>query len=51
MSHEKAKLDEIHYRYDKHWIPFQWALAICDDARQQQKIASDWLQQKVCEVS
>ncbi|KAK6108967.1 Bestrophin RFP-TM chloride channel family protein [Brugia pahangi] len=49
MSHEKAKLDEIHYRYDKHWIPFQWALAICDDARQQQKIASDWLQQKVCE--
>uniref|UniRef100_A0A1I8EGR0 Bestrophin homolog n=1 Tax=Wuchereria bancrofti TaxID=6293 RepID=A0A1I8EGR0_WUCBA len=49
MSHEKAKLDEIHYRYDKHWMPFQWALAICDDARQHQKIASDWLQQKVCE--
>ncbi|CAG9532521.1 unnamed protein product [Cercopithifilaria johnstoni] len=49
MSHEKAKLDELHYRYDKHWVPFQWALAICDDARQQQKIASDWLQQKVSE--
>lgn len=51
MSHEKAKLDELQYRYDKHWVPFQWALAICDDARQQQKIASDWLQQKVSEVS
>ncbi|KAL3986395.1 Bestrophin RFP-TM chloride channel family protein [Acanthocheilonema viteae] len=49
MSHEKAKLDELHYRYDKHWVPFQWALAICDDARQQQKVASDWLQQKVSE--
>uniref|UniRef100_A0A158Q7A3 Bestrophin homolog n=1 Tax=Elaeophora elaphi TaxID=1147741 RepID=A0A158Q7A3_9BILA len=49
MSHEKAKLDELHYRYDKHWVPFQWALALCDDARQQQKIASDWLQQKVSE--
>uniref|UniRef100_A0A915Q6P6 Bestrophin homolog n=1 Tax=Setaria digitata TaxID=48799 RepID=A0A915Q6P6_9BILA len=49
MSHEKARLDELHYRYGRHWVPFQWALSICDDARQQQKIASDWLQQKVSE--
>ncbi|VDN07156.1 unnamed protein product [Thelazia callipaeda] len=49
MPHEKLKLDEVQYRYDKYWIPFQWALAICDDARQQQKIASDWLHRKVGE--
>lgn len=51
MQHEKAKFDEIRYRYDKNWMPFQWALAICDDARQQQKIASDRLLEKVGEVS
>lgn len=49
MPHEKAKFDEIQYRYDRNWMPFQWALAVCDDARQQQKIASDRLLEKVGE--
>lgn len=51
MQHEKEKYDEIQYRYAKYWMPFQWALAICQEARNQQKIASDILLQKVGEVS
>uniref|UniRef100_A0A0M3HZC8 Bestrophin homolog n=1 Tax=Ascaris lumbricoides TaxID=6252 RepID=A0A0M3HZC8_ASCLU len=49
MQHEKEKYDEIQYRYAKYWMPFQWALAICQEARNQQKIASDILLQKVGE--
>ncbi|VDM45144.1 unnamed protein product [Toxocara canis] len=49
MEHEKEKYDEIQYRYAKYWMPFQWALALCQEARNQQKIASDILLQKVGE--
>ncbi|VDM42588.1 unnamed protein product [Toxocara canis] len=49
MEHEKEKFEEIQYRYAKYWMPFQWALSLCDEARRQQKIASDWLLEKVGE--
>uniref|UniRef100_A0A915AEN0 Bestrophin homolog n=2 Tax=Parascaris univalens TaxID=6257 RepID=A0A915AEN0_PARUN len=49
MQHEKEKYDEIQYRYAKYWMPFQWALAVCQEARNQQKIASDILLQKIGE--
>ncbi|VDK18258.1 unnamed protein product [Anisakis simplex] len=50
MEHEKKKFEDIQYRYAKYWMPFQWALALCHEARQQHKIASDILLQKVGEL-
>ncbi|VDK21569.1 unnamed protein product [Anisakis simplex] len=50
MEHEKELFDQIQYRYAKYWMPFQWALALCQEARTQQKIASDIILQKVGEV-
>lgn len=50
MEHEKQKFEEIQYRYAKYWMPFQWALSLCNEARRQQKIASDRLLEKVGEV-
>lgn len=50
MEHEKERFDEIQYRYAKYWIPFQWALALCNEARNQQKISSDVLLGKIGEV-
>ncbi|VDK58509.1 unnamed protein product [Anisakis simplex] len=49
MEHEKELFDQIQYRYAKYWMPFQWALALCQEARTQQKIASDIILQKVGE--
>ncbi|VDN54528.1 unnamed protein product [Dracunculus medinensis] len=49
MEHEKQKFEEIQYRYAKYWMPFQWALSLCNEARRQQKIASDRLLEKVGE--
>ncbi|VDN39070.1 unnamed protein product [Gongylonema pulchrum] len=49
MEHEKEKYDEIQYRYAKYWMPFQWALSLCQEARNQQKISSDFLLEKVGE--
>lgn len=43
MEHEKEKYDAIQYRYAKYWMPFQWALSLCQEARNQQKITSDIL--------
>lgn len=51
MKHEKEKYDSIQYRYAKYWMPFQWALSLCQEARNQQKISSDVLLEKVGEVS
>ncbi|VDN54529.1 unnamed protein product [Dracunculus medinensis] len=50
MEHEKERFDEIQYRYAKYWIPFQWALALCNEARNQQKISSDVLLGKIGEI-
>lgn len=50
MEHEREKYEKIQYRYAKYWLPFQWALALCQEARQKQTIASDWLLEKVSEV-
>uniref|UniRef100_A0A915Q4J4 Bestrophin homolog n=1 Tax=Setaria digitata TaxID=48799 RepID=A0A915Q4J4_9BILA len=49
MKHEKEKYDAIQYRYAKYWMPFQWALSLCQEARNQQKISSDILLEKVGE--
>uniref|UniRef100_A0A0M3HZC9 Bestrophin homolog n=1 Tax=Ascaris lumbricoides TaxID=6252 RepID=A0A0M3HZC9_ASCLU len=49
MEHEREKYEKIQYRYAKYWLPFQWALALCQEARQKQTIASDWLLEKVSE--
>ncbi|EJW74974.1 hypothetical protein WUBG_14116, partial [Wuchereria bancrofti] len=49
MKHEKEKYDAIQYRYAKYWMPFQWALSLCQEARNQQKISSDVLLEKVGE--
>lgn len=51
MEHEKEKFEEFNqFRYNRYWMPFQWALSICQEARVQQKIASDVLLEKVGEV-
>ncbi|VDM99245.1 unnamed protein product [Thelazia callipaeda] len=49
MEHEKQKYDAIQYRYAKYWMPFQWALSLCQEARNQRKISSDILLEKVGE--
>lgn len=51
LEHEKKRFEEFsEFRYNRYWMPFQWALSLCDDARRQQKIASDYLLRKVGEV-
>uniref|UniRef100_A0A0N4VJT1 Bestrophin homolog n=1 Tax=Enterobius vermicularis TaxID=51028 RepID=A0A0N4VJT1_ENTVE len=50
LEHEKKRFEEFsEFRYNRYWMPFQWALSLCDDARRQQKIASDYLLRKVGE--
>lgn len=51
MEHEKEKYDAIRYRYAKYWMPFQWALSLCQEARNQKQISSDIMLEKVGEVS
>uniref|UniRef100_A0A158R478 Bestrophin homolog n=1 Tax=Syphacia muris TaxID=451379 RepID=A0A158R478_9BILA len=50
MEHEKARFEEFtHFRYNRYWMPFQWSLSLCHEARMHQKIASDVLLEKIGE--
>ncbi|GMR40654.1 hypothetical protein PMAYCL1PPCAC_10849, partial [Pristionchus mayeri] len=41
-EHEKARFDEIQYRFSKYWLPIQWALATAYNARREGYIESDF---------
>ncbi|CAJ0931320.1 unnamed protein product, partial [Mesorhabditis belari] len=38
---EKQKYDEVNFRYNKHFMPIQWAYAILFEARQGGKLSAD----------
>ena len=48
---ELANFEAMQCEYPKHWIPIRWACNIAHDARQEKRIASDFLYQKLLDVT
>ncbi|VDN54825.1 unnamed protein product [Dracunculus medinensis] len=50
LEHEKEKLLSINLDYDKYWVPINWTYNLIFDARRAQKITSDVMTNKLCDV-
>lgn len=51
LDHEKEKLESIKLDYDKYWVPINWSYTLFFEARRAEKIASDAMTNKLCDVS